>query len=732
MTRSAVSVVVPVWNAVEVTRNFLELLPATLGPGDEVVVVDNGSTDATPQLLAAHLREHRAGLAAGQQDRFRFVTHEENLGFAAGCNAGAALATNPVVVFLNNDTLPTGDWIGPLVQPLDDDDRVGATGPMSNYVSGPQLLDDSLCWRPADVAQACALARRAMTRASADPVPVERLVGFCLAVRTRVLRGLGGFDESFRTGGYEDDDLCRRITGAGWRLLMVHRSFVWHIGHVSFQENGLDVAAVEREHREVYLAKHADQRLLSLVLVCGDDVGPAATTLVDLVDAVAGVDAELVLVSRGSGVAAHLAGSIDGPVVVVEAAGASVEEAAEQGLLGASGWRRAVAVAGESLDDAALGALLGSEDPTLRTGRVSVPPPAPARPDHSPAVTVLVRTVNRPELLRRCLASLDAQYLRSFEVVVVNDCGVDVSAVTGVLSPDVTVTVRTPDAPLGRAGALNEGLRTARGQWVCILDDDDVVHPDHLAHLLQGAEAADGPDVVYTQALEAVEDGDGRVLSRRLVHARDHSRDALLRGNYLPILTVLFPRHLALEAGGWDEDLPVLEDWEFWLRLSAVSDFRALGVVTAEYRVRGDRSNSTSSCTGIWGEALARVDTRHPATSPAQADARRALRAAWGAARHAFPASRCVVLDLAAARREHEAWAAQASGDQLVLVLTRDAASERFADDVRGPAVDVVLVTGVDRHAAAALAQRRCLGAVVVDRTPATTPVGAPVGALAS
>src|SRR5689334_16143805 len=150
VTRPAVTIVIPAWNAVDMTRSCLETLRDTLGRDDQVVVVDNGSRDGTPALLAA-------------QPWVEVVTHAQNEGFAAGCNAGARRARNPVVVFLNNDTLLPPHWIDGLVAPFADP-GVGATGPMSNVVSGPQLLADD-AYRPQDyqdvVRHAEAIRRRA-------------------------------------------------------------------------------------------------------------------------------------------------------------------------------------------------------------------------------------------------------------------------------------------------------------------------------------------------------------------------------------------------------------------------------------------------------------------------------------------------------------------------------------------------------------------------------------------
>src|ERR671925_1106267 len=98
MPHAAATIVIPVWNRWELTRACLESLRPTLGPRDRVVVVDNGSEDAT----AAGLRAYRW---------LKVVTNAENRGFAAACNQGAAEAGGEGVVFLNNDTLVTRHWL---------------------------------------------------------------------------------------------------------------------------------------------------------------------------------------------------------------------------------------------------------------------------------------------------------------------------------------------------------------------------------------------------------------------------------------------------------------------------------------------------------------------------------------------------------------------------------------------------------------------------------------------
>src|SRR4051794_3061762 len=199
--RPSASIVILSWNQWPMTDACLRTLRPTLGIYDEVIVVDNGSVDETPESLSFY-------------PWAKVVTNPQNRGFAAGNNDGAALATRDVVVFLNNDTLLAGRWLDHLLAPFHDP-AVGATGPRSNFVSGPQIVTEIDYARHGEVGLRSFVARWEQQHPVAVQ-PLQRLVGFCLAVRRETLEQVGGFDESFGIGGYEDDDLCRRIHAANW------------------------------------------------------------------------------------------------------------------------------------------------------------------------------------------------------------------------------------------------------------------------------------------------------------------------------------------------------------------------------------------------------------------------------------------------------------------------------------------------------------------------------------
>ncbi|MGH9101881.1 MAG: glycosyltransferase, partial [Acidimicrobiales bacterium] len=288
MDRPPATLVVLAWNAWEETRTCLEALRPTLGLRDQVVVVDNGSTDGTAGGLR-HLGWPEV------------VTNQQNRGFAAGCNQGVAAARHELVVLLNNDTIPCGRWLDSLLAAFADP-SVGAAGPRSNSVSGAQLVPGASysLERPSELH---GFARRWAEDHRGRLEPVGRLVGFCLALRAGVFRSLGGFDETFEVGGYEDNDLCLRMRQAGWSLVIAHESYVHHQGHATFDRNGVDWRAQQAANRARFVEKHGpehatagEEPLVSACLIARDEEGCIAECLASL----EGLADEVVVYDTGS------------------------------------------------------------------------------------------------------------------------------------------------------------------------------------------------------------------------------------------------------------------------------------------------------------------------------------------------------------------------------------------------------------------------------------------------
>lgn len=220
----------------------------------------------------------------------------------------------------------------------------------------------------------------------------------------------------------------------------------------------------------------------------------------------------------------------------------------------------------------------------------------------APLFSIIVTTVDRPQLLRDAVGSVLGQSLPDFELIVVNDGGPDLAPLLESLDPLHRVAqLRLP----GRSGpgrARNAGIQKARGEFVCFLDDDDLYHPEHLATLHQGLVA--NPDaLVYADAVvhhEVIDGGTRRIVNSAAPWQHElFIKQRLWIHNFIPVQVFAVRREALLAVGGFDEELRAFEDWDLLLKLAAQHDFIHIPRVTSEIRMRpqsgAHRSQSVKS-----------------------------------------------------------------------------------------------------------------------------------------
>nr|WP_230379201.1 glycosyltransferase [Microbacterium sp. ZXX196] len=195
-----------------------------------------------------------------------------------------------------------------------------------------------------------------------------------------------------------------------------------------------------------------------------------------------------------------------------------------------------------------------------------------------PRVAVVVRTKDRPRFLARALSSITAQTLEDWECVIVNDGGgtapVDeaIARVPERFRDRVRVLHRQRSH--GRWVSANAGVLASTADLLVLHDDDDTWHPEFLERAvayLDAPENADRAGVVSRIELVREEpDGDGfRVLERQLWEAQlpmPTLADELLYNRFVPI-GFLYRRSAHERHGLYDEALPVIGDWDFYLKL---------------------------------------------------------------------------------------------------------------------------------------------------------------------
>lgn len=209
-----------------------DCLRAAVAQARQVVLVDNASA-------AGPLEEVLTAFA--DEPRLEVVRSPANVGFAAGSNRGAALAREPVLLFLNPDCILAAGAVRALLAPFVDA-TVGMTGGLLTDVAGCEQGGSRRAvptpWR--SFVRAFGLSRFAgrwpklfsdydlhRRPLPAGPIDVEAVSGACVMVSRRSLDDVGPWDEGFFLH-CEDLDLCMRFRGRGWRILFVPSARALH------------------------------------------------------------------------------------------------------------------------------------------------------------------------------------------------------------------------------------------------------------------------------------------------------------------------------------------------------------------------------------------------------------------------------------------------------------------------------------------------------------------------
>jgi tetratricopeptide (TPR) repeat protein len=248
----------------------------------------------------------------------------------------------------------------------------------------------------------------------------------------------------------------------------------------------------------------------------------------------------------------------------------------------------------------------------------------------APLVSIVTRTLGR-ECLAEAAASVAAQTYRPLEWVVVDAAG------RGAVSIDaghgVSTRVTGSDRPLQRSAAANAGLGASTGRWICLLDDDDLLKPAHIADLV--AALLRRPDVKLAYSDAEMWDAPGVVASHVIY---PFSRLMLTERNLLTVNSALFDRVLLQEhAVRFDPSLDYFEDWDFWLQCARHTQFLRVPGATAVYRTFLSSSGILQVDRGtpeprmLHDRSVVRMryaDDRAAAEAAFEADARAALQAA--------------------------------------------------------------------------------------------------------
>lgn len=243
------SILIPAFNHSSTTDACLAAVTDTL-PRDfrgEILVIDDASTDDTPDVLARWV---------ARDVRVKAVRNPENLGFLDSCNRAAEFASGEFLVFLNNDTLPRPGWLPPLLRTLTEMPGAGAVGGKLLYPDGTLQEAGGIIFNDAS---GCNVGRG---DASPDRPAYNMLreVDYCsgalLATPRKLFLSLGGFDRRFRPAYYEDTDYCFTLWDRGYRVFYQPESEVVHLEGVT---SGTDLSSGVKSYQVVNRVKFTEK-----------------------------------------------------------------------------------------------------------------------------------------------------------------------------------------------------------------------------------------------------------------------------------------------------------------------------------------------------------------------------------------------------------------------------------------------------------------------------------------
>lgn len=218
-----ISVAILNWNGLSHLKTFL---PSVVqhSQGAEVVVIDNASTDGSPDWV----RNSYPGV--------RVEVLSENLGFTGGYNAGMEFIHSPFCVLLNSDVEVTPDWLSPLLELMEAQPDLAAVQPAIlswrekghfEYAGAAGGFLDNLAYPfcRGRIFDTC----EADEGQYPDSIPVFWATGACMMVRVADFREAGGFEPRF-FAHMEEIELCWRFWERGKRVMVQPRSKVYHLG----------------------------------------------------------------------------------------------------------------------------------------------------------------------------------------------------------------------------------------------------------------------------------------------------------------------------------------------------------------------------------------------------------------------------------------------------------------------------------------------------------------------
>jgi GT2 family glycosyltransferase len=209
-----VSIIVLNYNGRDYLRNCLRSIQQLTYPFIEVIVVDNGSTDGSVDLV-----KREAPFAI-------LLINERNLGFSGGNNRGIKVAKGKYILLVNNDVILTPESVSELVKVMEQDPSIGMAASKSLLMDNPRIVE-RVCSFLTPIGLLHHFGMFTEDKGFDQVIEVFSPIAASLMLRKDVIESVGGFDEEFFLY-FEESDLAWRFWLSGYRVVFVPQSIVLH------------------------------------------------------------------------------------------------------------------------------------------------------------------------------------------------------------------------------------------------------------------------------------------------------------------------------------------------------------------------------------------------------------------------------------------------------------------------------------------------------------------------
>ena len=248
--KAQVLISVLVMNKPEITSKCLRSLLTTEYPHYGILIIDNGSDEATVNMLRTFQEE-----ALAHKRNCQLVLNRENKGIATGRNQAFHLLQEPYIAFVDNDVeFCDPRWLSVLVDTLEKDENIAITGPKLLYPTPPHLIQHagggvSATGRIGDMGRN--LPRHAVR--FNEERDVQFFAGACTLLRQSAVAKAGYFDTVFDPIMFEDVDYCYRLRSLGYRIRYVPAVEAYHWEHTTTLGSGkLNSSYLFAKHSRIF------------------------------------------------------------------------------------------------------------------------------------------------------------------------------------------------------------------------------------------------------------------------------------------------------------------------------------------------------------------------------------------------------------------------------------------------------------------------------------------------